>query len=56
MGKFHKQGDTKWIVIMVKLRGHNDMPFGQPTPGRRGGERDDGPVTVPTPRIRIRIL
>jgi hypothetical protein len=29
-GKFHDQGDTKWIVIRGKLRGHNDMPFGCP--------------------------
>jgi hypothetical protein len=33
LGKFHDQGDAKWIVIRGQLRGHNDMPFGQPTPG-----------------------
>jgi hypothetical protein len=34
VGKFHDQGDAKWIVIREQLRGHNDTPFGQPTPGR----------------------
>jgi hypothetical protein len=33
MGEFHDQGDTKWLVIRGQLRGHNDKPFGQPTPG-----------------------
>jgi hypothetical protein len=33
-GKFHDQGDAKWIAIRGQLRGHNDMPFGQPAPGR----------------------
>jgi hypothetical protein len=33
-GKFHDQGDAKWIVIMGQLRRHNDKPFGRPTPGR----------------------
>jgi hypothetical protein len=32
-GEFHDQGDAKWIVIRGQLRGHNDMPFGRPTPG-----------------------
>jgi hypothetical protein len=32
-GEFHDQADAKWIVIRGQLRGHNDMPFGQPTPG-----------------------
>jgi hypothetical protein len=32
-GKFHDQGDAKWIVIKGQSRGHNNMPFGQPTPG-----------------------
>jgi hypothetical protein len=32
-GKFHDQGDAKWIVIRRPLRGHKDMHFGQPTPG-----------------------
>jgi hypothetical protein len=41
-GKFHDQGDAKWIVIRGQLRGHNDTPFGRPTPSRpiratRGG-------------------
>ena len=33
-GEFHDQGDAKWIVIRGPLRGHNDTPFGRPTPGR----------------------
>ena len=33
-GKFHDQGDTEWIVIRGQLGGHNDTPFGRPTPGR----------------------
>jgi hypothetical protein len=33
-GEFHDQGDAKWIVIRRQLRGHNDTPFGRPTPGR----------------------
>jgi hypothetical protein len=33
-GEFHDQGDAKWIVIRVPLRGHNDTPFGRPTPGQ----------------------
>jgi hypothetical protein len=33
-GKFHGQGDAKWIVIRRPSRGHNDMPFGWPTPGQ----------------------
>jgi hypothetical protein len=32
-GKFHDQWDAKWIVIRGQLRGHNDTPFGHPTPG-----------------------
>jgi hypothetical protein len=31
-GKFHDQGDAKWVVIRGQLRGHNDTPFEQPTP------------------------
>jgi hypothetical protein len=31
-GKFHDQGDAKWIVIREQLRGHNNTPFGRPTP------------------------
>jgi hypothetical protein len=34
-GEFHDQADAKWIVIRGQLRGHNDMPFGWPTPGGR---------------------
>jgi hypothetical protein len=35
-GKFHDQGDAKWIVIRGQLRGHNDTPTrGQPI-GRLG--------------------
>jgi hypothetical protein len=33
-GKCHDQGDAKWIVIRGQLWGHNDTPFGWPTPGR----------------------
>jgi hypothetical protein len=33
-GKFHDQGDAEWIVIRGQLKVHNDMPFGQTTPGR----------------------
>jgi hypothetical protein len=33
-GKFHDQGDAKWIVFRRPLGGHNETPFGQPTPGR----------------------
>jgi hypothetical protein len=33
IGKFHDQGDAKWIVIRGQLRGHNDTPFGRPTLG-----------------------
>jgi hypothetical protein len=33
-GEFHDQGDAKWIVIRGKLRGHDDAPFGRPTPSR----------------------
>jgi hypothetical protein len=33
-GKFHDQGEAKWIVIRGQLKGHNDTPFGRPTPGR----------------------
>jgi hypothetical protein len=31
-GEFHDQGDAKWIVIRGPSRGHNDTPFGWPTP------------------------
>jgi hypothetical protein len=34
IGKFHDQGDAKWIVIRGQLKCHNDTPFGRPTPGR----------------------
>jgi hypothetical protein len=30
----HDQADAEWIVIRRPLRGHNDTPFGRPTPGR----------------------
>jgi hypothetical protein len=29
--------DRDWIVIRGQLRGHNDMPYGRPTPGRHVG-------------------
>jgi hypothetical protein len=35
--EFHDQGGAKWIVIRGQLRGHNDTPFGQPTPGQLVG-------------------
>jgi hypothetical protein len=34
LGEFHDQGDAKWIVIRAPLSGHNDTPFGRPSPGR----------------------
>jgi len=37
IGEFHDQGDAKWIVIREQSRGHNDTPFGRPTPGRPFG-------------------
>jgi hypothetical protein len=33
-GEFHDQGDANSIVIRGQLRGHNDTPFGRPTPSR----------------------
>jgi hypothetical protein len=36
-GKFHDMGDAKGIVIRGQLWGHNDMPFGRPTPGQPQG-------------------
>jgi hypothetical protein len=33
-GEFHDQEDAKWTVIKRSLSGHNDTPFGRPTPGR----------------------
>jgi hypothetical protein len=41
-GKFHDQGDAKWIVIREQLRGHNDMPFGRPPPDRPSARRGVG--------------
>jgi hypothetical protein len=32
-GKFHDQGDARWIVIRGQVRGHNDTPLGRPNPG-----------------------
>jgi hypothetical protein len=34
LGEFHDQGDAEWVMIRGPLRGHNDTPFGRPTPGR----------------------
>jgi hypothetical protein len=34
VGNIHDQRDAKWIVIRGQFRGHNDTPFGRPTPGR----------------------
>ena len=42
VGEFHDQGDAKWIVIRGQLSGHNDMPFGQRTPGRPIGRPGAG--------------
>jgi hypothetical protein len=33
-GEFHDQGDARWIVIRMPLRGHNGTPFGRTTPRR----------------------
>jgi hypothetical protein len=33
-GEFHDQGDVEFIVIRGQLRGYNDTPLGQSTPGR----------------------
>jgi hypothetical protein len=38
-GKFHDQGDAKWIVIRGKLRGHNNTPCGRPAPSRPIGRQ-----------------
>jgi hypothetical protein len=50
VGKFHDQGDAKWIVIRGQLWGHNDMPCGRPTPSRPigcpGSGRPQGVVGV----------
>jgi hypothetical protein len=35
--KLHDKRGAKWIVITGQFRGHNDMPFGRPTPGRLVG-------------------
>jgi len=33
-GESHDQAVAEWIVIRTQLRGHNDMPYGRPAPGR----------------------
>jgi hypothetical protein len=33
-GGFHDQAEAEWLVIRGLLRGHNDTPFGRPTPGQ----------------------
>jgi hypothetical protein len=33
IGESHDQADAEWIVIGRSLWGHNDTPFGLPTPG-----------------------
>jgi hypothetical protein len=38
-GQFLNQGDAKRIVIRGQLWGHNDMPFGWPTPVQPIGRR-----------------
>jgi hypothetical protein len=32
VGESYDQADAEWIVIWRQLRGHNDTPFGRPTP------------------------
>jgi hypothetical protein len=41
-GKSHDQADAEWIVIRTQLRGINNMPFGQPAPGRPFGRPGSG--------------
>jgi hypothetical protein len=41
-GKFHDQGDAKWIVIRRSLWGHNDMPSRRPAPGQPIGRPGPG--------------
>jgi hypothetical protein len=36
-GESHDQADAEWIVIRRSLWGHNDTPFGRPTPSRPAG-------------------
>jgi hypothetical protein len=33
-GECHDEADAGWIVIRRLLRGHNDTPFGRPSPDR----------------------
>jgi hypothetical protein len=33
-GGCHDLADAEWIVMRGQLRGHNDAPFGRPTPRR----------------------
>jgi hypothetical protein len=37
IGESHDQADAEGIVIRTQLRGHNNMPFGRPAPGRPSG-------------------
>jgi hypothetical protein len=50
VGDFQDQADAEWIVIRTQLRGHNNTPFGRPTPGRPIGSpgvgRPSGPFCV----------
>jgi hypothetical protein len=41
-GKFYDQADAKQIAIRGQLRGHNNTPFGRPTPGRPIGPQGVG--------------
>jgi hypothetical protein len=41
-GVSHDLADAEWKVIRTQLRGHNDLPFGQPTPGRPSGRPGSG--------------
>jgi hypothetical protein len=40
----HDQADAEWIVIRGPVRGHDDTPFGQPTPGQPIGHAEVGPI------------
>jgi hypothetical protein len=42
-GGCHDQADAEWIEIRKPLGGHNDTPFGQPTPGQPIGRPRVGP-------------
>jgi hypothetical protein len=41
-GGCHDWADAQWIVIRGPLRGHDDTPFGRPTPGQPVGRPGAG--------------